>query len=148
MTGSRLTAMILFGTLGGVFGVLFTIGLNSAFAALATGVIVAGMIGAFIWFARSGHHAFARGFLGLGAVFIVVPVAALAGFGEQIADGSIAAIQSGVSMTEAEASALVLSSIFASAGLVFGMVVGLVLILIGGLMHRRPIATRGPKGDH
>lgn len=151
MMGPKRTAMILFGALGGVFGALFAIGLNNAFGALATGVIAAGLTGTFIWFARTGHHAFARGFLGLGAVFIVIPFAVLAGFGAQVAEGSIAAIQSSANVTEEEATALFLSSIFVSAGLVFGIVVGVVLVLIGGLMHRRPpapeTAAGGPPGD-
>lgn len=145
MTGPKLTSLILFGALSFVFGFLFTVGLNGMFGGLATGVIVAGLTCAFIWFAKTGRHAFARGFLGLGAVFIIVPVAALAGFGEQVADGTLAAIQTGSSLTDEEASALFLSSIFASAGLVFGMIVGLVLVLIGGLMHRGPAPTSAPE---
>lgn len=137
MSGPKLTAMILFGALSFVFGFLFTVGLNGAFGALATGAIVAGLTCAFIWFSTTGRHAFARGFLSLGAVFIIVPVAALVGFGEEVAEGTLTAIQNGGSLSEEEASALFLSSIFASAGLVFGIVVGLILVLIGGLMHRR-----------
>lgn len=136
MTGPKLTSMIVFGALAFLFAILFTIGLNSAFGAIVTGVIVAALTCAFIWFAASGRQTFARGFLSLGAVFIIVPVAALAGFGEQVADTSLVAIQTGGSISEEEASALFLSSIFASAGLVFGIIIGLVLVLIGGLMHR------------
>ncbi|QXT39803.1 hypothetical protein [Gymnodinialimonas ceratoperidinii] len=141
MTGPKLFSMIIFGTLAFFFAFLFSIGLNNAFGSLATATIGAALTCAFIWFARSARHAFARGFLGLGAVFIIVPVAALAGFGEQISNGAMASLQSGTSMTEEETSALVLSSVFASAGLVFGLVVGLILILIGGLMHRNTTAT-------
>lgn len=136
MTGPKLTSMILFGALAFVFGILFTIGLNTTFGAIATGVIVAGATCAFIWFARTGRQAFARGFLSLGAVFIIVPIAALAGFGEQVADSTLTALQSDVGLSEDEAASLFLSSVFASAGLVFGMIIGLILVLIGGLMHR------------
>ncbi|GAB5446965.1 hypothetical protein [Gymnodinialimonas sp.] len=141
MTGPKLTALILFGALSFAFGFLFTVGLNGAFGGLMTGVIVAALTCAFIWFANNGRHAFARGFLGLGAVFIIVPIAALAGFGEQVAEGTLTAIQNGSSLTEEEAGALFLSSIFASAGLVFGIIFGLILVLIGGLMHRSPAST-------
>ena len=100
------------------------------------GAIVAALVCAFIWFAKTGRQAFARGFLGLGAVFIIVPVAALSGFGEQVTEASLTALQNGEGLTDEEASTLFLSSIFASAGLIFGMIVGLILVLIGGLMHR------------
>lgn len=140
MTGPKLIAMIIFGTLAFLFGVLFTIGLNSAFGAIIGGVIVAALVCVFIWFAATGQQVFARGFLGLGAVFIIVPVAALLGFGEQMADSSLIALQSGEGFSDEEASALFLSSIFASAGIIFGIIVGLLLVLIGGLMHRTPQA--------
>ena len=143
MTGPKLFSMIIFGTLAFFFAFLFTIGLNSAFGSLATATVCAALTCAFIWFAHSARHAFARGFLGLGAVFIIVPIAALAGFGEQISNGAMASLQTGTSMTEEETSALVLSSVFASAGLIFGLIVGLILILIGGLMHRTSNATSG-----
>lgn len=136
MTGPKFTSMIVFGTLSFLSAIMFTIGLNSGFGAVVTGIIVAALVCAFIWFAASGRQAFARGFLGLGAVFIIVPIAALAGFGEQVAEGSLTALQNGESMTEDEASMLIVSSIFASAGLVFGLFVGLILVLIGGLMHK------------
>jgi hypothetical protein len=142
MTGPKLFSMIIFGTLTFFFAYLFSIGLNNAFGSLVTAMVCAALTCAFIWFARSARHAFARGFLGLGAVFIIVPVAALAGFGEQISNGAIASLQTGTSLSEEETGALVLSSVFASAGLIFGWIVGLILILIGGLMHRT--ATPAP----
>ena len=138
MTGPKLTAMIVFGLLSFVFGILFTIGLNSTFTALMVGAIVAGLTCAFIYFAKLGRHAFARGFLGLGAVFIVIPVLALVGLGEEVATGTLTSLQTNGTLSEEEASALFLSSIFASAGLVFGMIVGFILVLIGGLVHRVP----------
>lgn len=136
MTGSKLTAMIVFGVLSFAFAILFTIGLNSAFGAIVTGFIAAGLTCAFIYFATTGKQGFARGFLALGMVFIIVPIAALAGFGEQVAESSISFLEADGSFSEEETTALVLSSIFASAGLVFGIIVGLILVLIGGLMHR------------
>ncbi|MBY4894488.1 hypothetical protein KUL25_17155 [Rhodobacteraceae bacterium N5(2021)] len=141
MTGPKLISMILFGTLAWMFGFLFTVGLSGASGGLLAGVIVAGLSCTFIWFASCGRHAFARGFLSLGAVFIIVPVAGMVGFGEQVAETSVAALQSGEGLTDEEASALFLSSIMAGAGLIFGIIVGLVLVLIGGLMHRRTVPT-------
>lgn len=140
MTGPQLTSMIVFGTLSFLFAILFTIGLNSTFGAIATGAIVAAMTCAFIYFAQTGKQGFARGFLALGAVFIIVPIAALAGFGEQVTEASLTVLQPDVNLTEDEAAALFLSSIFASAGLVFGIIIGLILVLVGGLMHRPPQA--------
>lgn len=145
MTGPKLTAMILFGSLSLLFGFTFTVGLNGAFGALATGVIAAGLTCAFIWYASIGRHAFARGFLSLGAVCIIVPVAALVGFGEQVADGTLTTLQDGGSLSEEEAGMLFVSSILASAGLVLGLIVGLILVLIGGLMHRRPAEAPSPE---
>lgn len=144
MTGPKLTAMILFGVLSFLFGALFSVGLNGALSAALTGAVVAALTCAFIWFAQTGRHAFARGFLGLGAVFIVVPIAALAGLGELVSDTSIAAWEAGGLLTEQEATDLALSSIFASAGLIFGIVIGLILVLIGGLMHRRTTPATTP----
>lgn len=137
MTGPKLISMILFGALTWVFGFIFTIGLNGAFSAIMTGTIVATLTCVFIWFAGTSQHAFARGFLGLGAVFIIVPVAALMGFGERLAETSLTALETSVALTEEESSALIVSSLLASAGLIFGIFVGLILVLIGGLMHRR-----------
>lgn len=136
MTGPKLTAMIIFGTLAFLFAILFTIGLISGFGAIATGAIVAALTCAFIFYAQTGKHGFARGFLALGAVFIVVPIAALSGLGEQVADASLTIINPDEDLTEDAANALFLSTLFASAGLVFGIIVGLILVLIGGLMHR------------
>lgn len=137
LTGPKLTSMIVFGVLTFAFGVLFTIGLNSTFGALMVGAIVAALTCAFIFFANTGRAAFARGFLGLGAVFIVIPVMALVGLGEQVAEGTLTSLQTNGTLSEEEAASLFLSSIMASAGLVFGMVVGFILLLIGGLMHRQ-----------
>lgn len=137
MTGPKLTSMIVFGTLSFLFAILFTIGLNSGFGVIMTGLIVTALVCAFIWFAATGRQAFARGFLGLGAVFIIVPIAALAGFGEQLVDTTVTTWEAGGTLTEEEASTLFLSSIFASAGLIFGIIVGLILVLIGGLMHKQ-----------
>lgn len=136
MTGPKLTAMILFGALSFTFGAILSLGLNGALSAVATGAFVAALVCAFIWFAKTGRYAFARGFLGLGAVFIIVPIAAIAGLGELVSETSLTTWETGGVLTEEEASALFVSSIVASAGLVFGIVVGLVLVLIGGLMHR------------
>ncbi len=137
MTGPKLTAMIVFGALSFLFAFLFTIGLNSAFGAIATGAIVAGLACAFIYFAKSIKQGFARGFLALGMVFIIVPIAALAGFGDQLAE-TVLTVQDGIRITEDETATLMLQSAFATAGLVFGIIVGLILVLIGGLMHRPP----------
>ncbi|MBL4627695.1 MAG: hypothetical protein JKY00_06605 [Roseicyclus sp.] len=146
MTGPKLTAMILFGALAFVFGVAFTIGLNSYFGALVTGAIAAALTCTLIWFAQTGTQAFARGFLALGAVFIIVPIAALSGFGGQIAESTVTALETGEGWSEEFTSALFLTSILASAGLVFGIIVGLILVLIGGLMHRpvRPTPSNAP----
>lgn len=141
MSGPKLTAMIVFGTLSFLFAILFSLGLNGTFEAVATGIVVTALVCVFIWFAKTRRHAFARGFLGLGAVCIIVPFAALAGFGEQVAEESLTALQTGQILSEDEVSLLMISSIFASAGLVFGLIVGLILVLIGGLMHRPEKAT-------
>ncbi|UWQ96008.1 hypothetical protein K3728_01830 [Rhodobacteraceae bacterium M385] len=142
MSGPKLTSMIVFGTLSLLFGALFSIGLNGVGTAFVVGVIVAGATCAFIWFAKTGRQAFARGFIGLGAVFLIVPVAALSGYGDQIADTSTAVMANGGAFTDEEASMLFLSTIFASAGLLFGMFAGFILVLIGGLMHRnKPTET-------
>lgn len=135
MTGPKLTAMILFGALGFLFGFIFSIGLLGGFGALATGLIAAGATCTLIWFADTGKRAFARGFMALGAVFILVPVMALGGWAEQAGNVSLEALTNGTEFTEEQASEFVLTSIFASAGVIFGVVVGLILVLIGGLMH-------------
>lgn len=142
MSGPKLTSMIVFGTLSLLFGALFSIGLNGIGTAILVGAIVAGATCAFIWFAQTGRQAFARGFIGLGAVFLIVPVAALSGYGDQIAETSTAVMENGGTFTDEEASMLFLSTIFASAGLLFGMFAGFILVLIGGLMHRnKPTGT-------
>lgn len=138
MTGPKLTAMILFGALSFVFGLLFAGPIVGAFGGLVTAFIVAVGTAALIYFAETGKQAFARGFLALGAVFIVVPVVGLAGLGEQVADVAVQAIEGENAVSEEEFGAIAVTSIFATAGLAFGFIVGLILVLIGGLMHRRP----------
>lgn len=140
MTGPKLTALIVFGTLSFVFGALFSIGLSGIISAVVTGAFVAALVCALIWFAKTGRHAFARGFLGLGAVFIIVPLAALIDLGEQIANDALPILQDASALSDQEAAILAMSeftvpSIVASAGIVFGMIVGLILVIIGGLMH-------------
>lgn len=143
MSGPKLTATVVFGTLSFVFGGLFTAGLNGVPVAIIVGLLMAAATATFIFFAGTGRHAFARGFLGLGVVFIVVPIAALAGLGQQVADGTLPVLQGTGQLTEDDAAWLFVSSIVASAGLIFGIVVGLLLVLIGGLMHRK----RQPPGE-
>lgn len=138
MTGPRLTAMILFGALAFVFAFLFAVGLVGGLGALITGLVAAGATGALIHFVDpggSGKRAFGRGFMALGAVFILVPVASLGGWAEQAGDVTLQALTDGTRLTEEEASQFVLTSIFASAGVIFGMIIGLILVLIGGLMQ-------------
>lgn len=138
MTGPKLTALILFGILSLLFAFLFVIGLTSAMTAMLTGLISAAATCTLIWFAETGKRAFARGFLALGAVFVFVPVAGLGAWGEQIADTALVALESAEGLSDDAASSLAITSILASAGLVFGMVFGAILILIGALMHRAP----------
>ncbi len=147
MSGPKLTAMILFGALALLFGFLFSVGIVGGIGAFLTGLIAAGGTCALIWFADTGKIAFARGFLALGAVFIVVPIVGLGGLGEQVGDAAVQAIGNETSLSEEEFSALAVQSIFASAGLVFGLIVGLILILIGGLMHRRPAPPPPPPAN-
>lgn len=137
MTGPKLTALILFCCLSLLFGVLLSIGIVGGLGSIPIGLLAAGATGALIWFAETGRTAFARGFMALGAVFIVVPVVGLGGLGDQLGNAAIQAVEADNTLSEEEISALALRSIFASAGLVFGVVVGLILVLIGGLMHRR-----------
>ncbi|WP_341863390.1 hypothetical protein [Gymnodinialimonas sp. 57CJ19] len=144
MTGPKLTSMIVFGTLSLLFGALFSVGLNGVGTAFLVGVIVAGATCAFIWFAKTGRQAFARGFIGLGAVFLIVPVAALSGLGDQLVETSTAVMENGGTFTDEDASMLFLSTLFASAGLLFGMFAGFILVLIGGLMHRNKPAGTAP----
>jgi hypothetical protein len=148
MNGPKLTALMLFGAFAFVFAVLFSIGIVGGIGAILTGLLAAAGTGALIWFAETGKIAFARGFLALGAVFIIVPVVALGGLGEQLGDAAVQAIDTETQLTEDEFNTLALQSIFASAGLVFGMIVGLILVLIGGLMHRRPTAPIEPSSLH
>ena len=140
MTGPKLTAIILFGVLSFAFGALFSLGLNGVLAAIIVGLIMAFGAGVFIYFAKTGRLAFARGFLALGTVCIVVPIAALAGLGEQVANGTLPVLQDTTVLTDHEAvtftmTEFVVPSLVASAGVVFGMLVGLILVIIGGLMH-------------
>jgi hypothetical protein len=144
MTGPKLTALILFCALAFAFGVLFSIGITGGVGSVLTGVLAAAGTGALIWFAETGKTAFARGFLALGAVFIIVPLVALGGLGEQLGDAAVQAVDTETLLSEDEIGALALRSIFASAGLVFGLIVGMILVLIGGLMHRRPTSTPSP----
>jgi hypothetical protein len=141
MSGAKLTAMILFGALAFVFTYLFTVGLTSAATATLSGIVAAAATCALIWFAQTGKHAFARGFLALGAVFICVPVAGLGQWGEEFAASSLQAVETGAGLSDEDYSQFVLTSIFASAGVVLGLVVGAILVLIGALMHRKPRAT-------
>ena len=62
----------------------------------------------------------------------------VSGFGDQISETTLTALETGEGWSEEETGALIFSSILASAGLVFGAVVGAILVLIGGLMHRAP----------
>lgn len=145
MTGPKLTALILFGALALLFAFLLSVGLVGGFGAVLTGLLAAAGTAALIWYADTGKTAFARGFLALGAVFIVVPIVGLGGLGEQLGDAAVQAVEGEAALTEDEIGALALQSIFASAGLVFGLIVGMILVLIGGLMHRRP--TSPPSSD-
>ncbi|MBF9044535.1 hypothetical protein HKCCE4037_14420 [Rhodobacterales bacterium HKCCE4037] len=138
MTGSKLTALIIFGALALLFGFILSVGIVGGFGAFAVGVICAAGTGALIWFADSGKIAVARGFLGLGAVLIVVPIVGFAGLGEQVSDAAVQAIGNEQTLTDEQLGTLAVQSIFASAGFAFGLIVGLILVLIGGLMHRRP----------
>ncbi len=140
MTGPKLTALILFCALSILFGFLLSVGIAGGTVALLVGCLAAAGTGALIWFATTGRIAFARGFLGLGCVLVVVPIITLGGLGEAFTDAAGQAIDPGEVVTDEELSTLALQSIFASAGLVFGLVVGLILILIGGLMHKRTAA--------
>lgn len=144
MTGPKLIAMILFGVLSFFFALMFSVGLNGMGAALVVGLLMAALTCGFIYFATTGRHAFARGFLGLGAVCIIVPIAALSGFGEQVAEGTLPALQTNGALSEEEASIFVVSSIVASAGVVFGMIIGLIFVVIGGLMHLNSTKTATP----
>lgn len=143
MTGPKLTALILFDALALLFGFLLSVGIVGWFGALLTAMLASAGTGALIWFADTDKTAFARGFLALGAVFIVVPVVGLAGLGEQWGDAAVQAVGTETTLSEEELSALTLRSVFATAGLAFGLLVGMILVLIGGLMHRRP-ATPPP----
>jgi len=130
--------MILFGALGFVFAFVFAVGLVGGVGALVTGLVAAAATCALIRFVDpegSSKRAFGRGFMALGAVFILVPVMALGGWAEQAGDASLQALTDGTHFTDEQASAFVLTSILASAGVIFGMVVGLILVLIGGLMQ-------------
>ncbi|WP_224816863.1 hypothetical protein [Hasllibacter sp. MH4015] len=144
MSGPKLTAMILFGALALVFGFILSATIVGAFGGFLTGLIAAAGVCALIWFADLEKLAFARGFLGLGAVFIVVPIVGLAGLGEQVSEVAVQALETGESVTEDEFGAIAITSIFASAGLVLGMIIGLILILIGGLMHSRARKSAPP----
>ncbi|MEX3017072.1 hypothetical protein [Gymnodinialimonas hymeniacidonis] len=146
MSGPKLTALVLFCALALLFGFILSVGVVGGFGGFLTGVIAAAGTGAFIWFADIGKIAFARGFLALGAVFIVVPIVGLAGLGEQVGDVAVETLTTEQSLTEEQFNQLAITSIFASAGLIFGIVVGLILILIGGLMHKRP-APPAPTSD-
>ncbi len=145
MTGPKFTALILFDSLAILFGFLLSVGIVGWVGAALVGLIASAGTGALIWFAETGRTAFARGFLALGAVFIVVPIVGLGGLGEQLGDAAVQAVEGEAALTEDEFNALALQSIFASAGLVFGLIVGMILVLIGGLMHRRP--TSPPSSD-
>lgn len=143
MAGPKLTAMILFGALALVFGFVLSATIVGTFGGALTGLIAAAGTGVLIRFAETGRTAFARGFLALGAIFIVVPVVGLAGLGEQVGEVATQALEGDRSLGEDEFGALALTSIFASVGLVFGMIFGLILILVGGLMHRRRVPPPG-----
>lgn len=132
MTGQKLTAMMIFGSLSFIFGILFSISLFGVIPSIFVGVFVAVLTAAFIFLAKTNRYAFARGFIGLGVVFLVVPMAAIAALGPSVADGTGRMRLDDNWMTE---TAIV---VVAFGGLVFGTIIGLVLVLIGGLMHRTP----------
>lgn len=138
MTGPKLTAMILFGCLAFLFTFLFTVGLTSGMTATLAAIVAAAATAVLIRYADTGKRAFARGFMALGAVFIFIPIAAFGAWGEQFANSSAQTLRAGETLSEEVYSELVVTSVFASAGLVMGLFVGAILVLIGALMHRQP----------
>lgn len=132
LTGPKLVAMILFGFLAFAVTFLFSIGLTSGRTASLSGLVTAGLTSAAILLADDNRRAFARGILGLGAVFVLVPLAVVAQWGEDLATGATGGL------SDAERGEILAISVLFSAGLVFGLVAGGLLLLAGGLLHRRP----------
>ena len=134
MTTHKLFALIIITLLTFAFAWLLSAGVIGIAGGTICGIIVATASAALIYNASTGKRAYARGFLALGATFILVPFVNLFAIGDQVVS-NLPALSNGEQALQDE---IFLASFVASAGLIFGLVIGCILVAIGALMHLKP----------
>ncbi|OAN78958.1 hypothetical protein A8B78_00920 [Jannaschia sp. EhC01] len=102
--------------------------------AIASGVALAATAGVFIWFAATNRFAIARGVIALGATAVAAPLAAIQAATNDFLFSAFANENPTPIWLEEFDEVMALGWTMSGVG----AVIGLILIIVGGVMHRAP----------